>query len=153
MFLEGHVVSRLTEPGVRYRTLIALNVLRIVEREVPGREANQELCERIRTGAADAGPWRARVPAYVGTMVEEKLAVAGAIARVASAIALRTLLRGEQSVARPRRPRVEKRRVIEGIRVSARAARPGTTVAVCRSAKEARPCGTRGIGRSRSQGR
>ena len=108
-FLEGHVVPRLTERGVRYRTLIALNVLRIVEREVPGREArlraelaaladlldrpreappadaallearvqaaNQELCERIRTGAADGGPWRARVLAHVGAMVDEKLAI------------------------------------------------------------------------------
>ena len=108
-FLEGHVVPRLTERGVRYRTLIALNVLRIVEREVPGREtrlraelaaladllelpreappadpallaarvqeANRELCERIRTGAADTGQWRARVLAHVGTMVDEKLGI------------------------------------------------------------------------------
>ena len=89
--------------------LIALNVLRIVEREVPSREArlraelaaladlldrpreappadpqilearvqeaNQELCERIRTAAANAGPWRARVLAQVGAMVEEKLGI------------------------------------------------------------------------------
>jgi len=108
-FLEGHVVPRLTERGVRYRTLIALNVLRIVEREVPGREArlraelaaladlldrpreappadaallearvqeaNRELGERIRSGAADAGPWRARVLAHVGAMVDEKLGI------------------------------------------------------------------------------
>ena len=108
-FLEREVLPALTVHGPRYRMLIALNVLRIVEREVPGREArlsaelaaladlldrpdlappadaalvearvreaNHELCERIRTGAADAGPWRARVLAYVGAMVEEKLAI------------------------------------------------------------------------------
>ena len=108
-FLERDVLPSLTVHGVRYRMLIALNVLRIVEREVPGREArlrdelaaladlfdrprepppadaallerrvqeaNQELCERIRTGAADAGPWRARVLAHVGTMVDEKLGI------------------------------------------------------------------------------
>ena len=35
----------------------------------------RELCERIRAGAADAGPWRARVLAHVGAMVEDKLAI------------------------------------------------------------------------------
>lgn len=108
-FFERDVLPTLTAHGTRYRTLIALNVLRIVEREAPGREArlaaelaaladlldrpreappaeaapletrvleaNQTLCERIRTGAADAGPWRARVLAHVGAMVEEKLAI------------------------------------------------------------------------------
>lgn len=108
-FLERDVLPTLTAHGVRYRTLIALNVLRIVEREVPGREArlsaelgaladlldlppaappadparleaqvrdaNRELCERIRAGAADAGPWRARVLAHVGAIVEEKLRI------------------------------------------------------------------------------
>lgn len=108
-FLERDVLPSLTVHGVRYRMLIALNVLRILEREVPGREArlraelaaladlldrpreappadplllearvqeaNRELCERIRTGAADAGPWRARVLAHVGAMIEEKLGI------------------------------------------------------------------------------
>ena len=36
-------------------------------------EANRALCERIRDGAADAGPWRERVLAHVQQVVEEKL--------------------------------------------------------------------------------
>ena len=108
-FLEREVLPALTVHGLKYRMRIALNLLRIVEREIPGREArlsaelaalhdllgrpvpappadaalletrvreaSRELCERIRTGAADAGPWRARVLAHVGAMVEDKLAI------------------------------------------------------------------------------
>ena len=79
-FLEREVLPALTVHGLKYRTRIALNLLRIVEREIPGREArvreaSHELCERIRAGAADAGPWRARVLAHVGAIVEEKLAI------------------------------------------------------------------------------
>ena len=36
-------------------------------------EANRVLCERIRDGAADAGPWRERVLAHLQQAVEEKL--------------------------------------------------------------------------------
>ena len=36
-------------------------------------EANRALCERIRDGAADAGPWRERVLAHVQQAVDEKL--------------------------------------------------------------------------------
>jgi len=36
-------------------------------------EANRALCERIRAGAADAGPWRERVLAHLQQVVEEKL--------------------------------------------------------------------------------
>jgi hypothetical protein len=36
-------------------------------------EANRALCERIRVGAADAGPWRERVLAHVQQAVEGKL--------------------------------------------------------------------------------
>ena len=38
-------------------------------------EANRELCERIRQGLADAGPWRQRVLAHVRSAVEEKLRI------------------------------------------------------------------------------
>jgi Domain of unknown function (DUF6285) len=38
-------------------------------------EANRALCERIRDGAADAGPWRERVLAHLQQVVEEKLEV------------------------------------------------------------------------------
>ncbi len=108
-FLERDVLPSITVHGVRYRLLIALNVLRIVEREIPGREArlraelealadlldrppeappadpallqarvreaNRELCERIRAGAADADPWRARVLAHVGAIVDANLGI------------------------------------------------------------------------------
>ena len=108
-FLESRAAPALDEHGARYRMRIALNVLRIVEREIPGREArlraelaaladllgrppeappadpgllearvreaNEQLCARIRAGAADAGLWRARVLAHVAAMVEDKLAV------------------------------------------------------------------------------
>lgn len=108
-FLERDVLPSLAARGPRYRMLIALNVLRIVEREIPGREArlsaelsalagllgrpveplaagaagldervqqaNRELCERIRAGEADAGPWRARVLDRLEAMVAENLAV------------------------------------------------------------------------------
>jgi hypothetical protein len=36
-------------------------------------EANRVLCERIRGGAADGGPWRTRVVAHLQRVVEEKL--------------------------------------------------------------------------------
>jgi len=36
-------------------------------------EANRALSERIRAGAADAGPWRERVLAHLQQVVEEKL--------------------------------------------------------------------------------
>lgn len=108
-FLERDVLPSLAGQGPRYRLLIALNLLRVVEREIPGREgrlraelanladllgrpgrgpapdpagledrvreANRELCDRIRAGAADAGPWRDRVLEHLESMVEENLAV------------------------------------------------------------------------------
>lgn len=108
-FLGGEVIPRTTDPRLKYHLLIVLNVLRIVEREVPGeegrlrvelealsvllgcpraaphsdpmllrqqvRDANQELCERIRQGLADDGPWRSRVVSHVRAMVEEKLRI------------------------------------------------------------------------------
>lgn len=36
-------------------------------------ETNRVLCERIRDGAADAGPWRERVLAHLQQVAEEKL--------------------------------------------------------------------------------
>jgi len=36
-------------------------------------EANRTLCERIRSGAADAGPWRERVLEHLQQGVDEKL--------------------------------------------------------------------------------
>ena len=36
-------------------------------------DANRTLCERIRSGAADTGPWRERVLAHLQHVVDEKL--------------------------------------------------------------------------------
>jgi len=107
--LEERIVPSLTDRRLKYETLIAINALRMLEREVPdeeGRlraelaalgelldlprakppgdpaalrrrvlEANRELCERIRRGLADAGPWRERVLSHVRAAVEEKLRI------------------------------------------------------------------------------
>jgi hypothetical protein len=40
------------------------------------RERSQALCERIRAGAADGGPWRERVLDHLRRTVDDKLAVA-----------------------------------------------------------------------------
>ena len=40
------------------------------------RDATAQLCERIRSGAADGGPWRAAVLTHVRQTVRDKLAVA-----------------------------------------------------------------------------
>lgn len=107
--LEQEILPSLTDSRLKYQTLIAINVLRMLEREVPdeeGRlraelgtlqeilglprtdppadpallrrrvlEANRELCERIRQGLADGGPWRERVLSHVRAAVEEKLRI------------------------------------------------------------------------------
>ncbi len=108
-FLAQELLPTLTDPRLRYHLQIAINVLRIVEREAEGEdarlraehgalrallglpaaappedpaalrrevlEANRALCDRIRQGDADAGPWRARVMAHVQAGVADKLAV------------------------------------------------------------------------------
>ena len=107
--LEGEVAPGLADSRLRYHTLIAVAVLRMLERELPGEEArlraeqaalegllggppltaaadldglraqvlalNRELCERIRRGEADAGPWRERLLAVLRAAVEDRLAV------------------------------------------------------------------------------
>jgi len=108
-FLAQELLPTVADPRLRYHLQIALNVLRIVEREAPGEqsrlraehgalrdllglepaappedpallraevlEANRALCERIRRGEADGGPWRPRVLAHVEAAVDAKLAV------------------------------------------------------------------------------
>ncbi|MFQ5898260.1 MAG: DUF6285 domain-containing protein [Candidatus Methylomirabilia bacterium] len=108
-FLEEEVVPGITDRRLKYQILIALNLLRILEREVPGEEgrlraeldalhdllglpravqptdpaalrqrvleANRQLCERIRRGLADTGPWRQPVFLHVRAAVEEKLRI------------------------------------------------------------------------------
>lgn len=108
-FLEREVAPTVADPRLKYHLLIAVNVLRIVERELPGEterlsaelgalrelldlplpvapadpellrqrvlDANRELCDRIRRGLADSGPWRERVLSHVRAAVEEKLRI------------------------------------------------------------------------------
>jgi hypothetical protein len=109
-FLLDEVAPMLGDARLRFRTLIAANVVGIVEREVTGEEERlrtewqrlaaldpaagsstlpasldalrtdiarrrHALCVRIRSGEADAGPWRAAVLGYARWAVEEKLRV------------------------------------------------------------------------------
>ena len=39
--LEREILPSLTDPRLKYQTLIAINVLRMLEREVPGQMASQ----------------------------------------------------------------------------------------------------------------
>src|SRR5215213_5960841 len=55
-FLETELLPLLDDPRLRFRTLVAMNALGIVEREVaappPDREKERELARRIRAGEA-----------------------------------------------------------------------------------------------------
>ena len=75
-FLAGEILPTLDDPRLRFRTLVALNALGIVGRELaklpPEDDAEQrELAARIRAGAVPAGTL-ARVKADV----EERLRIA-----------------------------------------------------------------------------
>jgi Domain of unknown function (DUF6285) len=70
-FLAGEILPTLTDPRLRFRTLVALNALGIVQRELaklpPEDDAAQrELAARIRAGDVPAGTL-ARVEADVET--------------------------------------------------------------------------------------
>jgi hypothetical protein len=50
-FLEAEILPTLDDQRLRFRTLVAMNALSIVEREAPGRtEADWTLARRIRAG-------------------------------------------------------------------------------------------------------
>ena len=117
-FLQSEIAPALQDHRLRFRALVAANVLSIVERELPleaaqlrderarllaldagnslepaqifsaadqptdlaalreeVRALTAALCERIRAGDADEGPWRAAVFAHVRRSIEEKLRV------------------------------------------------------------------------------
>jgi Domain of unknown function (DUF6285) len=68
-FLAGEILPTLADPRLRFRTLVALNALGIVERELeklpPEDDAEQrELAARIRAGDVPVGTLE-RVKAYV----------------------------------------------------------------------------------------
>ncbi len=104
-FLNTELAPTLTDPRIKFRTLVAANVLQIVARELemsdelmraewhrldalmgddaPGENFAQEidvmnraLCVRIRAGDADAGEFYKRVFAHVEQTVIEKLQIA-----------------------------------------------------------------------------
>lgn len=75
-FLAGEILPTLDDPRLRFRTLVALNALGIVRREltrlVPEDDAGQrELAARIRAGDVPAGTL-----ARVKTDVAERLRIA-----------------------------------------------------------------------------
>ena len=68
-FLAGEILPTLADPRLRFRTLVALNALGIVRRELEGLPpeddaAQRELAARIRSGEVPAGTL-ARVKADV----------------------------------------------------------------------------------------
>lgn len=55
-FLEAEILPTLDDHRLRFRTLVAMNALSIVEREAPGPvEADWEMARRIRAGDIRAG--------------------------------------------------------------------------------------------------
>jgi hypothetical protein len=74
-FLAGEILPTLDDPRLRFRTLVALNALGIVRRELgklpPEDDAEQrELADRIRAGDVPAGTL-----ARVKASVEERLRI------------------------------------------------------------------------------
>jgi len=71
--------AQLAAEGARLATLLDAQVPSAESRQGQRdavRALSEKLCERIRAGDADSGPWRAKVMAHVRATVEEKLAVA-----------------------------------------------------------------------------
>lgn len=104
-FIEREIVPTVSDPRLRFRALVAANVLAIVSRELvegdaslraewerlvtmlgadaPGENIREEvdtmeraLCAEIRAGRADAGAFRNEVLAHVEQTVKEKLQIA-----------------------------------------------------------------------------
>jgi hypothetical protein len=73
-FLEREILPTLTDPRLRFRTLVALNALGIAERELaerPDPEPDRELARRIRAGDVRPGDLE-----QIKQDVERKLRVA-----------------------------------------------------------------------------
>ena len=71
-FLEAEILPVLTDHRLRFRTLVAMNALSIVEREAPApREASWETARRIRAGDIRPGDLE-----QVRAEVEARLAIA-----------------------------------------------------------------------------
>jgi hypothetical protein len=71
-FLEAEILPVLTDHRLRFRTLVAMNALSIVEREAPGpTQADWETARRIRAGDIRPGDLR-----QLRAEVEARLAIA-----------------------------------------------------------------------------
>jgi hypothetical protein len=71
-FLEAEILPVLTDHRLRFRTLVAMNALSIVEREAPGpTEADWETARRIRAGDIRPGDLQ-----QLRAEVEARLAIA-----------------------------------------------------------------------------
>ena len=71
-FLEAEILPVLTDHRLRFRTLVAMNALSIVERETPGpTQPNWETARRIRAGDIRAGDLE-----QLRAEVEARLAIA-----------------------------------------------------------------------------
>ena len=71
-FLEAEILPVLTDHRLRFRTLVAMNALSIVEREAPGpSQADWETARRIRAGDIRPGDLR-----QLRAEVEARLAIA-----------------------------------------------------------------------------
>jgi len=71
-FLEAEILPVLTDHRLRFRTLVAMNALSIVEREAPGPiQADWETARRIRAGEIRSGDIQ-----ELRAEVEARLAVA-----------------------------------------------------------------------------
>jgi hypothetical protein len=75
-FLGGEILPMLTDPRLRFRTLVAMNALRIVHRELdalprPDDAELRELARRIRAGDVEPDTLR-----RVKASVEERLRIA-----------------------------------------------------------------------------
>jgi hypothetical protein len=71
-FLEAEILPVLTDHRLRFRTLVAMNALSIVEREAPGpTQADWETARRIRAGDIRPGDLR-----RLRAEVEARLAIA-----------------------------------------------------------------------------
>ena len=71
-FLEAEILPVLTDHRLRFRTLVAMNALSIIEREAPGpMQADWETARRIRAGGIRAGDLQ-----QLRAEVEARLAIA-----------------------------------------------------------------------------
>jgi hypothetical protein len=75
-FLSGEILPTLADPRLRFRTLVALNALGIVQRELAGLPSPDDARQRELATQIRAGNVPARTLARVKTDVEARLRIA-----------------------------------------------------------------------------